>query len=98
LSEITLHNAKRIVDLHGWLANVRQSIRLLESASTARVVVKCVETNASGYKNTTELVLDCRSGTPPLRSVVDMMMRSYKLTEAGYVRELRQLGAEVPNG
>lgn len=97
MPEITLKTAERIISLNKTLADCRRKLRVLEGAVSVKVVVTCE--NGIGFDHRRdELVVNGNLKDPRGRTAIGLVRQGYLAQEAGAIRELRQLGAEVPNG
>ena len=92
MTDITLSKAKRIVELHSLLDNVRKEINKLQSSDNPMVSISVEhgsqidKTVHSGRTQYDDIAKD----------VVRMLKKKYALRRDELIRELHQLGAAVP--
>ena len=97
MPEITVKTAERIISLHAALADCRKKLKVLQGAASVTVTVNCE--NGQGYDRRREEIRIAGSlDDQRRRSAVALVRQTYEALEARCIRELRLLGAEVPNG
>lgn len=98
-NEVSLKTAQRIVELRGYLDQAQKMVRNLQEPS--RVVIK-VEyiTGKNNYGSSTVAEMthsEYCAHSRLARSVASGVRQHWERKRDAYKRELRQLGAEVPN-
>ena len=98
-NEITLKTAKRIIELRGYLDQAQNMVRNLREPN--RVVIKVeyiTGKNNYGSITTSEMTHSEYCAHSQLaRSVASGVLQHWERKRDAYKRELRQLGAEVPD-
>lgn len=98
LNEITVSQARAIIDATEKLARARNTLALLSNPT--RVSINVEWRSGIGWdekKGTVQHVGDCQHSQIS-RSTADAVRKHWQRVEADAIRTLRQLGAEVPNG
>lgn len=97
-NEITVGQARAIIDATEKLKNARNTLALLSNAT--RVSINVEWRSGAGWdekKGTVQHVGECKA-SQIARSTAAAVRQHWQRIEADAIRTLRQLGAEVPNG
>lgn len=95
---ITIETARRIVDLHNWVANLRKDIAEIDSGTVKGVTVSAYYTDENerdrwgGPKFKREAKFDGDEA----RWIANMIRKRKQNKLDAYLRELRQLNASIP--
>ena len=99
MTEISLKTAQRIVELRGYLDQEQKMMRNLQDPSRVIIRIEYV-TGKSNYGNPTTAEMthsEYCAHSQLARSVASSVRQHWERKRDAYKRELRQLGAEVPN-
>jgi hypothetical protein len=97
-NEITLEQARAIIDARDKLTGARKCIAALAGATNVKVEVTYAAPQRGYHSNTETLRYEGRCHLDQLsRSMVDGIRQHWARKESEAIRTLRQLGAEVPS-
>lgn len=95
---ISIEVARRIVELHGWVASLRKDLEEIDTGTVGKVTVVAnysVPKNGSSW-DTTRFKREVDFTGDDAKWVAGMIRKRKQLRLDAYIRELRQLNASIP--